>query len=82
METRGQGERMSPIDHLDAMADRLSKAAADVKKIADAAKPLYASLDETSEAQFCDARPDADARARPVCRRDDGASTGGPEMPE
>ncbi|MBV8107291.1 MAG: Spy/CpxP family protein refolding chaperone [Hyphomicrobiales bacterium] len=52
METREHGERMSPIDHLDAMADRLSKAAADVKTIADAAKPLYASLDEGQKHSF------------------------------
>jgi hypothetical protein len=52
METREQGERMSPVDHLDAMADRLSKAAADVKKIADAAKPLYASLDDSQKHSF------------------------------
>ncbi len=47
-----RGEEMSPVDRLDAMADRLSKAAADVKKIADAAKPLYASLDETQKHEF------------------------------
>ena len=39
MRTRAQGEPMSPIDHLDAMADRLSQGAANIKKIADAAKP-------------------------------------------
>ena len=43
---------MSPIDRLDAMADRLSKAAADVKQIADAAKPLYASFDGTQKHEF------------------------------
>ena len=52
MEMREHGERMSPIDHLQAMADRLSQAAADVKKVADAAKPLYDSLDETQKHQF------------------------------
>ena len=52
METRERGEHMSPIDHLDAMADRLSKAAANVKTIADAAKPLYASLDEGQKHDF------------------------------
>jgi len=48
----GRDAQMSPIDRLDAMADRLSKAAADVKQIADAARPLYASLDETQKHQF------------------------------
>ncbi len=45
-------KRVSPIDRLDAMAGRLSKAAADVKKVADAARPLYASLDETQKHEF------------------------------
>jgi zinc resistance-associated protein len=52
MGNREHGEHMSPVDHLDAMADRLSKAAADVKTIADAAKPLYASLDESQKHNF------------------------------
>jgi hypothetical protein len=47
MQTREQGERTSPIDHLEAMADRLAQGAADVKTIADAANPLYASLDDS-----------------------------------
>ena len=37
MQTRAQGEPMSPVDHLEAMADRLSQGATDIKKIADAA---------------------------------------------
>lgn len=52
MRMRAEGERMSPIDHLDAMADRLSKGAANIKKIADAAKPLYDSLDESQKHKF------------------------------
>ena len=52
MRTREQGERMSPIAHLDAMAERLSQGAANVKKIAEAAKPLYDSLDEPQKHKF------------------------------
>jgi hypothetical protein len=52
MRMRSQGERMSPIDHLEAMADRLSQGATNVKKIADAAKPLYDSLDESQKHKF------------------------------
>jgi hypothetical protein len=52
MQARADGERMSPVDHLDAMADRLSQGAANVKKIADAAKPLYASLDDSQKHKF------------------------------
>jgi LTXXQ motif family protein len=52
MRMSAQGERMSPIDHLDAMADRLSQGAANIKKIADAAKPLYDSLDESQKHKF------------------------------
>jgi hypothetical protein len=49
---RSQGERMSPIDHLEAMADRLSQGATNIKKIADAAKPLYDVLDESQKHKF------------------------------
>ena len=52
MQTRAQGEPMSPVDHLEAMADRLSQGATDIKKIADAAKPLYNSLDEPQKHKF------------------------------
>jgi hypothetical protein len=52
METHAQGEHMSPIDHLEAMANRLAQGAADVKKVADAAKPLYASLDDSQKHKF------------------------------
>jgi LTXXQ motif family protein len=52
MRMRSQGEPMSPIDHLEAMADRLSQGAANVKKIADAAKPLYGVLDESQKHKF------------------------------
>jgi LTXXQ motif family protein len=52
MENRESGQHMSPIDRLDMIADRLSKAAADVKKVADSAKPLYASLDDSQKHSF------------------------------
>jgi hypothetical protein len=52
MRMRSQGERMSPIDHLEAMADRLSRGATNIKKIADAAKPLYDVLDESQKHKF------------------------------
>jgi hypothetical protein len=52
MRMRAQGERLSPIDHLEAMADRLSQGATNVKKIVDAAKPLYNSLDESQKHKF------------------------------
>jgi hypothetical protein len=52
MQTRAQGEQMSPVDHLEAMANRLSQGATDIKKIADAAKPLYDVLDESQKHKF------------------------------
>ena len=52
MRMRAEGERMSPIDHLEAMADRLSQGATNIKKIADAAKPLYDTLDESQKHKF------------------------------
>ena len=52
MRMHAQGERMSPVDRLEAMSDRLSLGATNVKKIADAAKPLYDSLDESQKHKF------------------------------
>ena len=52
MQTRAPGEQMSPVDHLEAMANRLSQGATDVRKIADAAKPLYNTLDESQKHKF------------------------------
>ena len=45
-------ERMPPIDLMDAWSNRLSQAATDMKKVADADKPLYASLDQTQKETF------------------------------
>lgn len=52
MQMHEQDQHMSPVDHLQAIADRLSQGAADVKKIADAAKPLYDSLDASQKEKF------------------------------
>jgi zinc resistance-associated protein len=46
------GGGASPFDRLEAMADRISKAAPAIKKLADTAKPLYASLDDTQKRVF------------------------------
>jgi hypothetical protein len=46
------GEGMSPIGRLDRLASRLSEAGAALKKVADAAKPLYDSLDEQQKRVF------------------------------
>ena len=47
-----EAERMSPVDRIDHMADRLSETGASLKKIADAAKPLYGSLDDGQKHVF------------------------------
>jgi hypothetical protein len=52
MQTRMQAEHLSPVDRLDALADRLTHGAAEIKKIADAARPLYASLDASQKEKF------------------------------
>jgi LTXXQ motif family protein len=46
------GEAMSPVARLDRLASRLSEAGAALKKVADAAKPLYDSLDEDQKRVF------------------------------
>src|SRR5271170_1055570 len=52
-EQRGDdAERPSPIDHMRMMSERLAKGSADLKTLADAASPLYASLDDTQKHEF------------------------------
>jgi len=51
MELRQNGH-MPPVELLDTWSDNLSKAAADMRKVADAAKPLYDSLDDTQKHDF------------------------------
>ena len=46
------GERPSPIDMMNRLSDRLAKASDELKKVADAAQPLYASLDDTQKRHF------------------------------
>ena len=49
----GEGvERPSPVDHIEAMAAHMSEAASALTKIADAAKPFYASLDDSQKRVF------------------------------
>jgi Spy/CpxP family protein refolding chaperone len=48
----GGDERPSPIDRMTATADRLAKASTDIKAIAEAAKPLYESLDGGQRRHF------------------------------
>jgi Spy/CpxP family protein refolding chaperone len=45
-------ERSSPIVRLNMLSDRLGKASSELKAIADAAKPLFDSLDETQKRHF------------------------------
>jgi hypothetical protein len=45
-------EAVSPVDRLEAMAQRISDRAAAIKAVADAARPLYASLDESQKRRF------------------------------
>ncbi len=51
-ERMAQGERPSPIDRMTIMADHIEKGAADLRKVIDASKPLYASLDDTQKREF------------------------------
>jgi hypothetical protein len=45
-------QAVSPIDRLEAMGQRMSDRGAAIKKVADAAKPLYASLDDSQKRRF------------------------------
>src|SRR6516225_9414411 len=44
--------RRSPVDHIEMMAAHMSEAASALTKIADAAKPFYASLDDSQKRIF------------------------------
>jgi hypothetical protein len=44
--------RRSPVDHIEMMAAHLSEAASALTKIADTAKPIYPSLDDSQKRIF------------------------------
>lgn len=46
------GERPSPIERMDKMSEHLAMASAEIKMIADAARPLFDSLDEMQKHHF------------------------------
>ena len=46
------GEAVSPVDRLEQAGRRLSERGAAITKVADAAKPLYASLDDSQKRRF------------------------------
>ena len=52
MKMREGGERMSPVERMEFMAGRMAQGAANLKTIAEAAKPLYASLDDKQKRNF------------------------------
>ena len=47
-----QSDNLSPMDRLNATAERLAQSTANLKKIVEAAKPLYASLDDAQKHKF------------------------------
>ena len=51
-EAMHKGERPSPIERMNEMSEHLAKASAEMKSIAEAAKPLFDSLDEAQKHHF------------------------------
>jgi len=47
-----QSSNLTPMDRLNAKAERLAESQAGLEKIVEAAKPLYASLDDTQKHTF------------------------------
>jgi hypothetical protein len=47
-----QGDNLSPMDRLNATAERVAQGAANLKKIVEAAKPLYLRLDDAQKRKF------------------------------
>ncbi len=52
MQNREQFQKMSPAERMEAMAGHMAQGAAELKTIAEAAKPFYASLDDTQKHKF------------------------------
>jgi hypothetical protein len=46
------GERPTPIERMTIMADHIEKSATELRKVIEASKPLYASLDDTQKREF------------------------------
>jgi hypothetical protein len=46
------GQAVSPVDRLEALGHRMSESGGAITKVADAAKPLYASLDDSQKRLF------------------------------
>lgn len=51
-DTGAAGQAVSPVDRLEAIGQRLSALGAAIEKVAGAAKPLYASLDDSQKRRF------------------------------
>jgi hypothetical protein len=47
-----QGDNLSPMDRLNATAERVAQGAANLKQIVEAAEPLYATLDDAQKHKF------------------------------
>jgi hypothetical protein len=47
-----QGSNLSPMDRLNAKAERVAQSEADLEKIVEAAKPLYVTLDDAQKHKF------------------------------
>ena len=47
-----QGDNLSPMDRLTAKADRIAESRANLEKMVEAAKPLYASLGDEQKHKF------------------------------
>jgi hypothetical protein len=70
-----QGDNLSPMDRLNAKADRVAQSGANLKKIVEAAKPLHATLDDAQKHKFitlgrmlvCNAASRATKHATPPC---------------
>ena len=47
-----QDSNLSPMDRLNAKAERIAESTANLQKMVEAAKPLYATLDEAQKSEF------------------------------
>ena len=75
-----KGERLSPVERMDAMADHMARHAGVLKSVAQTAKPLYDSLDDTQKHKFELLGRDMMTESGPVWE-DNGGDAGGSWVP-
>ncbi len=76
-----KGERLSPVERMDAMADHMARRADALKSVAKTAKPLYDSLDDLQKHKFQLLGRDMMMSSSGPMWEDEGGDAGGSWVP-